>query len=311
MKHQGMIAVWGALAAAGSAAHAGSPDTTAKSAITPIVAVPWAPPGISSPQFESHGAFDPLSSDFYFVRSSPKFEGWRILVSHCAPEGWTTPVDAPFAGDGVEADPWFTPDGRTLYFISTRTTDGLARKDLDIWRVGRAADGHWLKPERLPEPVNSGAQEWFPRLGADGWLYFGSGRAEKPSFGKTDIWRARQDARGRWSVQNLGTAINTAGDEYEPLPSPDGSRMIFMADGGLWESRRAGDFWSLRAKLPPGINVDGTEIGAALSPSGRTLLFSRDTGSPLSGEFFVAPLDGGQEDWPRPCPAGDAARPAR
>ena len=84
-------------------------------------------------------AFDPLSSDFYFVRSSPKFEGWRILVSHCGREGWTAPQDAPFAGDGVEADPWFTPDGRTLYFISTRSTDGVKRKDLDIWRVDRGA----------------------------------------------------------------------------------------------------------------------------------------------------------------------------
>lgn len=301
-RHHWRILVLTPLIAVAADASAGSTDSTSAAA-APVVATPWAPPGISSPQFESHGAFDPLTADFYFVRSSPKFEGWRILVSHCGPNGWSAPQDAPFAGDGVEADPWFTPDGRSLYFISTRTTDGVTRKDLDIWRVDRAQDGHWRKPERLPAPVNSAAQEWFPRLGSDGWLYFGSGRPEKPSFGKTDIWRARKDVHGQWVVTNLGMAINTPGDEYEPLPSPDGSRLIFMADGGLWESKRAGDFWSLRAKLPPGINVDGTEIGAAFSPSGRTLLFSRDTGAPLSGEFFVAHLDGGHEDWPRPCPA--------
>lgn len=271
----------------------------------PVEAVPWTPLGISSPQFESHAAFDPLSNDFYFVRSSPKFEGWRILVSQCSREGWTPPQDAPFAGDGVEADPWFTPDGRTLYFISTRSTDGVKRADLDIWRVNRAPDGKWQTPERLPEPVNSPAQEWFPRLGADGWLYFGSGRPGP--FGKTDIWRARLDVRGKWTVTNMGMSVNTAGDEYEPLPTPGG--MIVMADGGLWESRRAGDFWSRRVKLPPGINVNGSEIGAALSPSGNTLLFSRDTGAPLSGEFFVAHLDGGTEDWPRPCPAGRSLLP--
>lgn len=45
--------------------------------------VPWKPAGISSNQFESHAAFDPRTGDLYFVRSSPQFTGWRILVSHC------------------------------------------------------------------------------------------------------------------------------------------------------------------------------------------------------------------------------------
>ena len=61
----------------------------------------WAPALISSDQFESHGAFDPWTGDFYFVRSSPKFEGWRIKVSRCVRKQWLSPVDAAFAGDGV------------------------------------------------------------------------------------------------------------------------------------------------------------------------------------------------------------------
>src|SRR6187431_1335441 len=83
-------------------------------------AKPWKPAGISSPQFESHAAFDPRTGDLYFVRSSPKFEGWLIFVSQCTARGWSDPVPPIFAGDGVEADPWFTSDGRHLYFISTR-----------------------------------------------------------------------------------------------------------------------------------------------------------------------------------------------
>jgi len=63
----------------------------------------WAPRGISSARFESHAAFDPRSTDFYFVRSSPKFAGWRILVSRCGKQGWSEPQPAPFADDGVEA----------------------------------------------------------------------------------------------------------------------------------------------------------------------------------------------------------------
>jgi Tol biopolymer transport system component len=272
---------------------------TVSIASTPIEVTRWSAPGISSDQFESHAAFDPRGSDVYFVRSSPRFEGWRILVSHCGSTGWSKPESPVFAGDGVEADPWFTADGRTLYFISTRTTDGVKRKDLDIWRVERAADGTWGTPVRLPEPVNSTAQEWFPRLAPDGSLYFGSGRPG--GQGKTDIWRAQPDGKGGWAVSNLGPNINTSGQEYEPLISPDGASMVFMADGGLWESKRTGDGWSPRVKLPPEINANGSEIGAAFSPSGHTLLFARDLGGKESGEFFLAHLRG-HEPWPPPCP---------
>lgn len=261
---------------------------------------PWKPAGISSPQFESHAAFDPRTGEFYFVRSSPTFEGWRILVSRCTPTGWSKPAPPVFAGDGVEADPYFTPDGRTLYFISTRSLNGVKRADLDIWRVDRGDDGVWGAPTHLPEPVNSDGPEWFPRPSADGWLYFGSKRPG--GLGGNDIWRARADATGRWAVENLGPAVNTAGQEYEPLPSPDGSRLIVMADGGLYETRKTKAGWSPRVTLGPDVNVDGSEIGAVFSPGGRSLLFSRDTKEPQSGEFFVW-HETGEEAWPPECPA--------
>ena len=274
----------------------------ATAAPTTTTAEPWAPSRIASELFESHGAFDPAYGDFYFVRSSPSFRGWRIMVSHCNADGWGTPADASFAGDGVEADPFVTSDGKHLYFISTRSTDGEKHKDLDIWEVDRRDGGGWGEPRRLPPPVNSRGQEWFPRPAADGWLYFGSDRPG--GLGKTDIWRAREDGSGHWQVENLGKAINTPGDEYEPLPSPDGRRLIVMADGGLYQSERQENGWSKRRSLGPAVNVNGTEIGAAFSPSGKSLLFARDTKGPRSGEFYVWQPHG-TEAWPPACPAPD------
>jgi hypothetical protein len=260
---------------------------------------PWSPPRISSDRFESHPAFDPVNGDLYFVRSTPQFSGWRLFTSRCGQDGWGEPASPSFAGDGVEADPWFTADGRTLYFISTRTTDGVKGQGLDLWRVERAERG-WGTPVRLPAPLNSRGNEWFPHVSADGWLYFGSDRPG--GLGRTDIWRARETRPGHWAVENLGAAINTPGDEYEPLPSPDGARLIVMAEGGLYESRRDGSAWGAREKLAPEVNVTGSEIGALFSPSGRSLLFARNTGAPRSGELFVLR---GQEPtpWPPECPA--------
>jgi len=263
------------------------------------VVTPWAPQPISSAQFESHPAFDPWTGDLYFVRSSPEFKGWRIFVSHCTARGWSEPASAAFAGDGVEADPFFFNDGRSLYFISTRSTDGIHRRDLDLWRVDRTSEGNWGTPQRLPEPINSSGQEWFPRPAPDGWLYFGSNRPG--GLGRTDIWRARQTKEGRWQVENAGAALNTAEDEYEPLPSADGKLMILMAADGLYQSVHKESGWAPREKLPAPININGSEIGALFSPSGKSLLFARDTKAPLSGELFVWHRDG-TEHWPPPCP---------
>jgi len=268
-----------------------------------IAAAPaiWAPAPVSSPMFESHAAFDPMTGDFYFVRSSPEFRGWRILVSRCGASGWDAPVDTPFAGDGVEADLAFADGGRTAWFISTRTGDGVRGRGLDIWTVARGPDGRWGAPARLPEPLNSAGNEWFPRLGGDGWLYFGSDRPG--GLGRTDIWRGRQAADGRWTVENAGAALNGPGDEYEPLISPDGARMLLMTTDGYFESRRTATGWTPRVRLEPEINANGSEIGALFSPSGRAFLFARNVGAEKSGEFFLA--GDSEPGWPPTCPRGE------
>lgn len=259
----------------------------------------WTPDIIASDQFESHPAFDPLTGDLYFVRSSPQFSGWQILVSRCGPNGLEKPAPPVFAGDGVEADPFFADNGKTLYFISTRTSDGITRKDLDIWRIDRDAQGKWQTPQRLPAPINSAGHEWFPRPAVDGWLYFGSDRPG--GFGKTDIWRGRLAADGHWIVENAGAALNTAADEYEPLPSADGTRMILQAGDAYYESTRTKDGWSPRVKLDAAINANGSEIGALLSPDGKSLLFARDAKDGKSGELFLA-REAGAAPWPAVCP---------
>ena len=283
------------LPALAAAVLAATPIARAKGTVSP-----WKPAGISSPQWESHPAFDPITGEFYFVRSSPAFEGWHLLASRCTAAGWSKPEPPSFASDAIEADPWFTPDGATLYFISTRAFDGKMGKDLDIWRVERAAGGSWGTPERLPEPVNSSETEWFPRLAPDGSLYFGSKRPG--GLGGNDIWHARHDGAGHWSAENLGRAINTPGDEYEPLPSADGKRLIVATADGFFESQLTPEGWSRRSKLGAEINANGTEIGPLLSPDEKSLLFSRDTKGPDSGEFFVW-HDGASESWPPECPA--------
>jgi hypothetical protein len=48
------------------------------------------------------------------------------------------------------------------------------------------------------------------------------------------------------------------------------------------------------------INVNGSEIGALLSPSGHSMLFARDTKGVDSGELYLW-KDGAPDHWPPMC----------
>lgn len=281
-----------------SAAPGGSADKSARWS-----ASIWQANPVTSVEFESHPAFDPAGSTLYFVKSSTAFRGWKILQTSCHDGKWSKPEPASFAGDGVEADPFLTRDGLTIFFISSRKDDGVSGRSLDLWRVDRPnLSAPWGRPMRLPEPVNSTGNEWFPRLAQDGWLYFGSDRPG--GLGLTDIYRARQIG-DKWRVENLGPDLNSAGDEYEGEVSPDGRSMILMADGDLYFVSRTGDRWSRRTKLGPQINSDAMEVGALFSPSGNSFLFARDFGKAAlpaggSGELMLA-TSGKAENWPPTC----------
>ena len=260
----------------------------------------WGEGVFSSASYDSHLAIDPDTPEVLFVRSTPDLEDWKILVVNCTPEGWSDPRPWALAADGFDADPWFTADGRYLYFISTRGhPGGTASTEADIWRAERRADSGWSPPERLPEPVNSSAKEWFPRSGPDGWLYFGSGRPG--GAGKTDIWRARTDPAGNWVVENV-QGLNTNAHEYEAAPSPDGRWIVVAATGGLAIAPAEDGGWGTPQLLGARVNGEGLEVGMTFSPSGHSLMFSRVVGTE-SGELFLWRLDAGTAEWPPACAA--------
>ncbi len=234
---------------------------------------------ISTGEYETHPCFSPDGKTLYFLRSRPNFTGWTIMQSQPIDGRWSPPRVAPFSGKHADADPFITPDGLKLYFISDRPVDGQER-DMDIWMMSRRADGEWDEPVRLPSPINSDANEWFPTIAADGTLYFGSERAG--GKGGADLYRCRF-ANGKWSEpENLGDAVNSPASEFEPLIAPDQSFLIFMAagradgvgNGDLYISFSRNGVWTPATCLPPPINSKAQEIGAHLSRDGKTLYFS-------------------------------------
>jgi hypothetical protein len=81
---------------------------------------------ISTGDYETHPAFTPDGQTLYFVKSTPTFSFWTIVVSRFVNGRWTEPEVAPFSGRYSDADPFITADGQQLYFISARPAPNAA-----------------------------------------------------------------------------------------------------------------------------------------------------------------------------------------
>lgn len=174
----------------------------------------------------------------------------------------------------------------------------------------------WRPAEPVAGLVNSSADEYEPRLSADGTvMVFVRGRAGA----NADLYESRWTPGG-WTEPVAIAAINTAGDELGPELSADGEWLYFYSDraGGLggfdlYRSRRVGSEagaparprrlgeaggtggsgagWDEPVNLGPAVNSAFNEYGPALAPGGERLYFSSNR--PRPGEEWVAP-----EGWP-------------
>ena len=229
---------------------------------------------ISTGDFDSHPAFTPDGKTLYFLRSTPTFSLWTILVSRFDKGKWGTPETAPFSGQYSDADPFITSDGSRLYFISNRPVAGKPTPDLDIWVMEKAASG-WTEPRNVGAPINSPGSEWYPTVAANGTIYFGSDR--EGGKGRTDIYRARLIDGKYTTAENLGESINTQFNEFEALIAPDESFLILMAGGrpdgrggfDLYISYNRNGVWTKPANLGDKINSSGNEYSPTISPDGK------------------------------------------
>lgn len=261
-------------------------------------------------------SLDAREERLVFARSQPHFEHAHILMSRRDGARWTPPQPVPFSDPRFsDSDPWLTPDGHTLYFVSNRPLQGDApRKDLEVWRVAIGDDG-FGPPEHLAA-LSSEGQELGPEL-HDGWLYFNSTRSGGPA--RMSIYRARMDGARIGAPQPLDAPFNVGTLQGDFTLSPDGRIALFWSqrdgstDGDLFAVRRDGTGWSKAVRLPSPINAIGFDFTPSFSADGRTLRLASmrkpawldESGHVFNGQsnVYVVPaslVDGAFEPDPKP-----------
>lgn len=203
------------------------PYSSAKPLLEPTLFMPGM---ISTGDYEFGAEFTPDGKVLYFVKSTPDFTYWTMVYSKFENGSWSEPQVVPFSGKYTDGDPFITADGNEMFFISQRPLNLTVSTDpvrLDIWVTNKTASG-WSEPKNLGKTINQ-ASQYFPTVTKDGTLYFGSSR--KGGKGGVDLYRSKFVDGAFQEPENLGDAVNSEFDEFEPYISPDEKFLIFMARG--------------------------------------------------------------------------------
>ncbi|MCS6894597.1 MAG: OmpA family protein [Bacteroidia bacterium] len=103
------------------------------------------------------------------MKSYGSLGGEDLYVSFYNPEQrlWSEPMHlGPIVNSpGDEITPFLAPDGLTMYFSSNGRPDS---KGMDIYMTRRLDESwkRWSPPQRLPEPINSAAEDYYFKFAA-------------------------------------------------------------------------------------------------------------------------------------------------
>ena len=142
---------------------------------------------------------------------------------------WQRPdvIDSELNTDFDEGACSFSPDGRTMYLTQCKTDPSYPRYATIV--TSNRSDAAWSKAQDVQLSRDTLSAFAHPAVSPDGqWLYFTSNMPG--GQGGYDIWRAPLTTSGIGAVENLGSPINTPGDEMFPTFRPNGD-LYFSSNG--------------------------------------------------------------------------------
>ena len=226
--------------------------------------------------------------------------------------------------DWDSAIKWYRIYEKRLLEIKTKKNEAEINKEIVIFEkhVKECEYGKMMskKPIRvfidnLGNSINSEYHEYGPVISADNSvMYFTSRRPGSTGFqeytekdakhDKTeldyyeDIYSTQLFNNGTWSKpKNLGSPINTNGQDATVALTPDGQHMIFYnatsTDGVLYEASLKGETWSHPVKMDKHINTKYHESSACYSLDKKTIYFVSNKPDDNMGGIDEIKNDGG------------------
>ncbi len=231
---------------------------------------------------ELNSCFSPDGKMFLYTIANNSYSDtfYTIFISYFTNGAWSSPQVAPFSGQFSDADPFFAPDGKRVYFISKRPSEKSAapKSDFDIWFVDVSSDGELGTSLQPLTEINSDKDELYPSVAMNGNLYYST---ENDVTGY-DIMVSRLTSAGFAQPESISPTVNTTATEYDAYIAPDESYLIFTAmgrpdglgSGDLYISRKVNNQWTAARNLGPDINSPFMDQCPWVSADGKSLFFT-------------------------------------
>lgn len=179
-------------------------------------------------------------------------------------------------------------DGDWLIFAGNFPSSGFGNFDLYI---SYSTPQGWSEPINLGSQINTESWESSPSLSADkSTLYFSSDRPG--GYGGKDLYVSYRLANGKWSKAiNMGSSVNTSGDELAPFIHADNSTLYFTSDGlpgyggaDLFVMRRKNaNEWNAPENLGYPINTIESNGSLFIASNGVDAFYSSDRADSRGG----------------------------
>jgi len=226
---------------------------------------------VSSPYSEWATSFSPDGKTVYFSRGAVY---WTVCYSRFENGKWGRPVVAAFSGKYNDTDPFVSPDGKRMFFVSNRPVDPKQekpQKNYHLWYVDHISGDEWSAPKHVDAPVNiDGSNCYAPSVSSAGTLFFCARNRE----GNTGM--------GGYSARWLGDHYEKPKqlillgkeDVQDPFTAPDESYIVFLSGNDLYYCAKSGDGWAPAQKLGPQVNNGDGNSSPYVSHDGKMLYYS-------------------------------------
>lgn len=218
-------------------------------------------------------AISPIGDEVFFSRGDwPKT---KIMHIKRIANRWTSPEAAKFSTDCYATEPAFSPDGKYLYFSSSKGMEEV--QNYSIWRVEKTASG-WSEPLKVIDIEDPTIWEFHPTVTNDS-VYF----CQWDSTQKTGIIAKSAYAGGIYSKPQKVTLFDVPSSDVNPFVDPQESYLITSSRTensttgyDTYVSHRKEDAsWSEPVGFGDGLNTKADEDSFDVSPDGRFLFLYR------------------------------------
>ena len=257
----------------------------------------FAPGIVSTGLYERDMAVSPNGDELFFGVS---VSGINTFLQMKKISGqWQGPFVPSFAKDRkfINYEPAFSPDGKKLYFLTTRPTEGETEQpgfvNQNIFYVKKTEDGSWSDPIDVGAPINTKDGEFFPSIAKSGNMYF---TRSYPKTRENYVYISKWEDGKFMEPVMLPESVNKSGSIYNACIAPDESFLIGCA-AGREEDKPANTFyyyiffnlgngnWSEAVNPGEKMNLPNARcMSPSVSPDGKYLFFASSYSKESNGQ---------------------------